>query len=86
MENNKPIHPGNFECFIEVFTQKLLRFLETHPQDYAYSKEQLPILMPRFRESIKTGNFNKDGHAIKATCKELKIKHTYKAIKEFISL
>lgn len=36
------------------------------------------------RRAIRKNSFNKDGRAFKATCKRLKIAHTYKAINNFI--
>lgn len=79
------IHPGNFECFLEVYAEKLKEALKLHPEEYAWPESELPKVLERMRAAIERGTFNKDGHAFKAACKELKIKHTYKAIKEFIS-
>jgi hypothetical protein len=80
------IHPGNFECFLEVYAEKLREALKLHPEQYSWPESELPKVLERMRAAIERGTFNKDGYAFKATCKELKIKHTYKAIQEFISL
>ena len=82
----KPIHPGNFECFLEVYAEKLREAIKLFPQDYSWPESELPKVLEKMRVAIERGTFNKDGHAFKATCKQLKIKHTYKAISEFIRL
>ena len=81
-----PIHPGNFECFFSIYAEKLKEARAKHPEDYNWPESALEIVLGKMRSAIERGTFNKDSHAFKATCKELKIKHTYKAIKEFISL
>lgn len=43
----------------------------------------LERLAMRMTDGMLAGTADKDGDAIKATCKALGIKHTYKAIKEF---
>ena len=80
------IHPGNFECFLEVYAEKLKEARQKYPHDYCWPDSQHDFVLQRMRVAIARGTFNKDSHAFKATCKELKIKHTYKAIQEFISL
>ena len=40
-------------------------------------------LADRMSANLLTGSANKDGEGIKRTCKELGIKHTYKAIREY---
>lgn len=83
---NKPIHPGNLNTFLEVYGKQLLKARIEHPDDYIWPIDQLPQVLERMSKAIERGSFNKDSHAFKATCKELNIKHTYKAIKEFIEL
>jgi hypothetical protein len=80
------IHPGNFQCFLDVYREKLLEARKRHPETYAWPDSELDAVFERMTKAIERGSFNKDSHAFKATCKTLKIKHTYKAIKEFISL
>lgn len=82
----KPIHSGNFDCFMDVYVEKLKEALVLYPQDYSWPESALPVVVEKMRAAIEKGTFNKDGHAFKATCKQLKIKHTYKAIQEFIKL
>ena len=80
------IHPGNLQCFLEVYEESLKEARLKHPNDYQWPDSEFEKVMDRMRTSIERGTFNKDSHAFKITCKKLNIKHTYTAIREFISL
>jgi hypothetical protein len=80
------IHPGNLQCFLDCYYQNLLKARREYPKDYAWPDSEMSVVFNRMTKAIKVGSFNKDSHAFKWTCKELKINHTYKAIREFISL
>jgi hypothetical protein len=82
----KTTHPGNLQCFLDVYKENLLKQIRENPQDYAWDVSQFDEVFSRMAKAIERGSFNKDSKAFKATCKELKIKHTYTAIREFISL
>jgi phosphotransacetylase len=47
--------------------------------------EAITMLAERMTDGLLTGRSNKDSDAIKATCKALGIKHTYKAIAVFLN-
>ena len=49
-------------------------------------ESEFEAVFKRMIEAIERGSFNKDSIAIKNTYKQLKIKHTYQAIKEFIAI
>ena len=55
--------------------------------EYAYSASRGTAwaLAVKMFDSIKRGTANKDGRAMRMTCAKLGIKHTYKAIKEYLS-
>lgn len=55
------------------------------PNDYAWPAHELLNVYERMCAAIDKGTFNKDSQAFKTTCKALGIKHTYKAIAEFIN-
>lgn len=76
----------NKERFIEVYTEKL-RYEFTYNQEYFYSAARTTPkdLALKMTEGLIAGTANKDGDAIKKTCKQLGIKHTYKAIKEYLN-
>jgi len=82
----KPIHLGNFECFMEIYEESLKEARLKYPDDYSWPDSEFQTVIQRMRTAVEKGTFNKDSHAFKITCKKLKIKHTYTAIKDFISL
>ncbi len=67
------------------YEKQLLLAVEKFPKEYGFGPEMVSEVAGRMRRAFCAGTFDKDGRAIKATCKALGIKHTYKAIKEFIS-
>lgn len=82
----KPIHSGNLNTFLEVYRENLIKCVTQYPDEYVWPISEIERVMDRMENAIVRGSFNKDTRAFKLTCKELKIKHTYKAIKDFISL
>lgn len=84
MKKIRIIHPGNFECFMEIYSEKLKEIRGKYPDEYAWNESELPIVLGKMRVAIEKGSYNKDSKTFKATCKELGIKHTYTAIDEFI--
>lgn len=80
------IHTGNFQCFMEVYRENLIKAHNESPQDYAWSLADLDLVIERMTRAIEKGSYNKDSVAFKKTCKELGIKHTYKDIDSFICL
>ena len=80
------IHPGNLQCFLDVYRGHLFKSVTEQPNYYAWPISDFDKVFERMSKAIERGSFNKDSKAFKDTCKELGIKHTYKAIREFISL
>lgn len=68
---------------LTYFKHLALCRIET-PSQYAWSESELPQVISRMNKAIEAGSFNKDSDAFKRTCKELGIKHTYKAIKNYV--
>jgi hypothetical protein len=73
-----------FDLFAEVYRQELCNAKREYPLEYVWAITEVDCIANRMLNAIKTDTFNKDSRAIKATCKRLKIKHTYKAIKDFL--
>ena len=67
-----------------LYLPHLTRCVQEKPELYASPVGAVPAVVARLRAAIeKAGSFNainKDSPAIKATCKTLGIKHTYKAL------
>ena len=75
----------NLEKFLGIYAKYLRARHTNHPQNYAWNISSFEWIFKEMSAAIVTGNFLKDSPTFKLTCKELGIKHTYKAIKEFIA-
>lgn len=81
---NRIVHPGNFQCFLDVYREELEKSLKEAPENYAWGPDDLETVFNRMKNAIERGSFNKDSISFKRTCKRLNIKHTYRAIDDFI--
>lgn len=72
----------NQVVFGETYRKWLRRAYESNPEDYNINIPS-DVVADRMLAAISKGGYNKDGRAFKATCKELNIPFTYKAIKAF---
>lgn len=72
--------------FHTVLTDQYKQLFETDPE-YKYAAERnLPMdLARKMMNSLAEGTGNKDGKGIVRTCKALGIKHTYKAIQQYLN-
>lgn len=77
---------SNLNTFISVLTECYEHLFNTD-DDYKYAAARTtPVqLANKMTIGLKDGTANKDGEGIKSACKKLKIKHTYKAIKEYLN-
>ena len=77
----------NREMFQAELTRQYLALYESDPS-YQYSRKHITAfdLAEKMVEGLYKGSANKDGEGIKRTCKALKLKYTYKAIREFLTL
>ena len=75
---------NKLETLKQVYAKNLELAHAKYPNEYMYPALEIPYVLLRMNAAIDNMSFNKDSHAWKMTCKELGIKHTYKAIKEFI--
>lgn len=77
---------NNYTVFYNTYYPILCDCIQ-NDSDYSYTKEHcndIKALAHKMLIGLVTGAANKDGKAIKLTCKALGIPHTYKAIKNFI--
>lgn len=73
--------------FQEIYTEELARHWNGSDYAYVVNMGYTPeTLAAKMTNSLKAGVGNKDSLAIKATCKRLNIKHTYKEIKEYFAI
>lgn len=75
----------NTERFKKIYEKNLTIAYHKYPEVYYWPQERLPHIVSSITDGLANGSANKDSHAIKWTCKELGINHTYKAIKEFLT-
>jgi hypothetical protein len=82
---------ANYKEFVAVYTEQLER---VYGNDAGYmamlarmpeGRNTIEGLAIRMTAGLLSGAANKDGDAIKGTCKQLKIKQTYKAIREYLT-
>lgn len=75
----------NFEKFAALYAVNLRACVESNAKDYAFPLQRVPQIAARMVEAFRKGSYNKNGKAIEMTCKELGIKHTYKAINAYLA-
>jgi hypothetical protein len=75
---------AKLEQFMGVYEKNLGAAVSGWPDEYCWPREQVPDVAGRMRNAIIRGTYNHGGRAFKMTCKELGIKHTRKAITEFL--
>lgn len=85
-----PYSANKQDVFTKQYILSLFHCFEAYTADYDYVMHDLHTyqdvmkLANRMIEGLLTGRASKDGQAIKHTCKMLGIKHTYKAIQEYL--
>lgn len=70
--------------FAEVYERQLREAVTNYPDEYYWPVENVPIVAAKMIAAVRRDNYNKDSRAFKATCKELGIKFTYTAIREYL--
>jgi hypothetical protein len=74
----------NFDNFAQVYTEELEKAVKNFPEEYAWPVENVPTVAAKMVQAFLAGTYNKDSRAVKATCKRLSIKHTYKEINAYL--
>ena len=76
---------AQFDRFFIVLKSQYTHRFETDPAFAHVASRTTPEdLARKMTCGLAAGSANKDGAAVKATCAALGIKHTYKAIREFL--
>lgn len=74
----------NKEKFLEEYENQLRNY---HSKgEYYWNITELSAIAKKIVQGLANGTANKDGKAIKATCKALGINYTYKAIEEYLNV
>ena len=71
----------NLNLFMAAYSDFLYKAFTASPLDFALG---YTLTLNNMAWAIVSGTFNKDSDSFKKTCKQLGIKHTYKAIDEFL--
>lgn len=74
----------NKDKFLSIYKENWKQAIKDNPKDYRLIRN-FEDSFARMTKAIETNSFNKNGEAFRQTCKQLKIKHTYLAIAEFIN-
>jgi hypothetical protein len=75
---------AHLDEFMAVYERHYRAQVTAHPTRYVNGPEMIPKFIAKMREAIRTGMFVNDSPTFRATCKELGIKCTYKAIAQYI--
>jgi hypothetical protein len=75
---------GRLDVFAAVYREELRKAVVAFPDEYGFKPAKVDTVADRMIVAFARGSFNKDGRAIKATCKRLGIKYTYAAINSYL--
>ena len=79
-----PTNPEKLEQFSKIYADALMECVASYPSEYAYTVADVPRVAYKMSVAFGSGNYNKDSRAVKLTCKQLGIAHTYTAINAFL--
>lgn len=74
----------NIAIWTRIYAEELIDAVLKHPEEYTIAMSEVPGVTERMTRALVNGTGNKEGRAIKATCRRLRIAHTYKAIKTYL--
>jgi len=74
----------NFERFATTYRAELTRLVAANPADFGFAPANADTVADRMIAAFAKGSYNKDGKAVKATCKKLGIAYTYAGINAFL--
>lgn len=74
----------NKELFKAAYVRHLKQCVRDFPGVYAWRESESEAVAARMLAALDRGDANINSHAFKRTCKEMGIKHTRKAIAEFL--
>lgn len=79
------MNTSKLDKWMIAYEKNLHAVLDKFPGEYAYGHEMVPGVVVKMRHAFENDSYNHDGRAIAATCKDFGIKHTRKAISEFLN-
>jgi hypothetical protein len=76
----------SLQTFVSVYAEELRAAVEKYPEEYGYPVTAVPGVVEKMTVAFAKGTYNKDGRAIRATCKRLGIGYTYRDINAYIKM
>ena len=74
----------NLGAWMRAYTDNLVECLSVHGSDYVWGFRDLDMVTDRMARAFEMGTYNKEGRALKLTCKHFGIPCTYTAINTFL--
>jgi predicted DNA-binding protein (MmcQ/YjbR family) len=81
----KPVTTNQIK-FYETYMEKLQECVNKYPEQYSYDNTQVKVVADKMFAAFMKRSANKEGPAIKMTCKKLGIGYTYKAIEQYLGV
>jgi len=79
------INQQRLNKFATAYENQLLKAITNFPNEYAFGPLAVPTVAAKMKAAFSAGSYNKDGRAVRETCKELGIKHTYLGINTYLT-
>lgn len=80
------MNTDKFQAFQDEFRKQMNKAAAENPARYGYpTPERIESIVITLSQAAQIGTVDKSGTAMQATMKALKIRNTYKALKEYFS-
>lgn len=78
------INENKLNLWMQEYQKNLIQSVKDYPFEYGFGSDQIPKVAEKMRTAFSNQSYNKDGRAVKLTCKTFNIPHTYTAINSFL--
>lgn len=75
----------NAQRFRAEYERILLRNVKEQPSRYVYREDRVPEIAEKAVKALSEKTADIHAQTVRETCKNLRIKHTYKAIAEYLN-
>jgi hypothetical protein len=76
---------SNRDTFVAALTAAYVRLFETPDYAYAAARTTPEALAVKMTDGLASGRANKAGEGIQAACKAVGVRHTYTAIRAYLT-
>ena len=77
---------SGFERFTGEYAVQLEKAVREHPAEYVWPLADVAIVAAKMSAAFARKSYNKEGRAIRMTCKALLIAYTYRDINAYLAL